>query len=148
MQTPGINIALTNCREIRFMLNAPNEDVNANTLKFGIINNVIPNVVEKNIIVDFGVQYSYNNEAVLECRYAFQFDYVESNDGELIQTTDNGIQMPEDIMKAIINISSGAIRGIMIARTIGSSLSKFPLPLLDLGRLMKDVRVIQPQDTK
>lgn len=145
MQTLGINIALTNCREIRFMLSTPNEDIDAGALKFGIINNVIPNITDKNIIVDFGVQYAYNGEPIMECRYAFQFDYKESEDGALIKMSDNGINMPEDIMKTIINISSGAIRGIMIARTVGTYISKFPLPLLDLKSLMKDVKVIPPQ---
>lgn len=142
MKEPRIEIALTGSNEIKFMLNIPNEEINVNILKFGYINNVTPNLSHQTLTVDFGIQYAYKEEPVLECRYTFQYTYNSPDDVELVASTEKGLKINSDLMKTILNVSTGAIRGIMIARTAGTSLAKYPLPLLDLQVLLDTVTLL------
>ena len=75
MESHRMEVALIGSNEIKFMLNTPNEEIDASILRFGYINNVIPNLINKTLTVDFGVQYLYKDEPILECRYAFQYNY-------------------------------------------------------------------------
>lgn len=142
MKTQGIEVALVNSNEVKFMLNTPHEDINPNVLKFGYINNVIPNINDKTLVVDFGVQYAYNDEPILECRYMFHFSYREPEEAKAVISTKDGVQINDELMRTILNIAVGAVRGIMIARTAGSQLTKFPLPILDLKMLEETARLI------
>ena len=142
MKTRGIEVALVNSNEVKFMLNTPHEDINPNVLKFGYINNVIPNINDKTLVVDFGVQYAYNDEPILECSYRFHFSYREPEEAKAVISTKDGVQINDELMRTILNIAVGAVRGIMIARTAGSQLTKFPLPILDLKMLEETARLI------
>lgn len=142
MKEHRLEIALTGSNELKFMLNIPNEELDANILKFGYINNVIPNLSDKSMTVDFGVQYSYKDEPILECRYAFVFKYNDFDEGEMVSSADNGININDDLLKIIINVAAGSIRGIMIAKTAGTALAKYPLPILDLQSLIDSVSLL------
>ena len=146
MESHRMEVALIGSNEIKFMLNTPSEEIDANILKFGYINNVIPNLINKTLTVDFGVQYSYKDERILECRYAFQYNYNDSDNAGIITTTEDGLRINNDLMRIILNVATGAIRGIMIARTAGTSLAKFPLPLLDLQALMDTVTLLPSEE--
>ena len=56
MESHRMEVALIGSNEIKFMLNTPSEEIDANILRFGYINNVIPNLINKTLTVDFGVQ--------------------------------------------------------------------------------------------
>lgn len=141
MKESRIEIALTESSEIKFMLNIPNEGIDVNVLKFGYINNVTLNLANQTLTVDFGVQYAYKDEPVLECRYAFLYSYKSPDEVELVVQTENGFNINNDLMNIILNVATGAIRGIMIARTAGTLLAKYPLPLLDSKTLMHTVKL-------
>ena len=142
MEAHKIEMALIGSSEIKFMLNSPSEEIDADILKFGYINNVIPNLTQKTLTVDFGIQYSYNDEPILECRYAFYYGYNAPDNAGVITSAEDGLNINNDLMKIALNVATGAIRGIMIARTAGTPLAKFPLPLLDLQGLMESVTLL------
>lgn len=146
MESHRMEVALIGSNEIKFMLNTPSEEIDANILRFGLMNNVIPNLINKTLTVDFGVQYSYKDEPILECRYAFQYNYNDPDNAGIITTTEDGLRINDDLMKIVLNVAVGAIRGIMIARTAGTSLTKFPLPLLDLQTLMDTVTLLPSEE--
>lgn len=139
METLRIEVAFMGSNEIKFMLNTPSEEIDSSLLKVGFINTVTPNLPDKTIVVDFGVQYAYKNEPILECRYAFNFAYNDPNNIGIIKPKEDGLQINNDLMAIILNVAVGAIRGIMITRTSGTTLSKLPLPILDLQTLLETV---------
>lgn len=143
----GIQITLTSCEEVKFMLNIPTNRIEVNELKFGLLNRITPNLDNKLLIVDLGIQYSYLSSPIMECRYAFSFSY-ENTDGEApVIKSDTGIQINNELLSTIINIATGAIRGIMIAKTTGTQLAKYPLPLLNMDLLMKNMVLVKNDQT-
>ena len=142
MKTQGIEVALMSSSEVKFMLNTPHEDIDPELLKFGYINNVLSNITDKTLIVDFGVQYAYKEEPIMECRYTFHYSYREPNETRAVISSEDGVQINNELIKTVLSVAVGSIRGIMIARTAGSVLAKFPLPILDLKMLMDTARLI------
>ena len=72
------------------------------------------------ITLIFGVQYAVEKTPLLECRYAFTFN---------VNPIDAVVKIEKD--KIEINVAIGTMRGIIVAKTAGTSLAKYPLPMLD-----------------
>ena len=125
------------------MLNVPTDSIKVNELKFGVLNRITPNLDKNLLVVDLGIQYTYLSTPIMECRYAFSFHY-ESEEGSMSVTkSDTGIQINNELLSTIINIAAGAIRGIMIAKTVGTLLAEYPLPLLSTDLLMKNMVLVK-----
>lgn len=60
-----------------------------------------------------------------------------------VTKSDTGIQINNELLSTIINIAAGAIRGIMIAKTAGTLLAEYPLPLLSTDLLMKNMVLVK-----
>ena len=51
---------------------------------------------------------------------------------------DNNVNYSSDFIKSILNITVGALRGMVVSKVIGTGLSAFPIPLIDLSQFVKD----------
>ena len=141
MEKLNIGIHLDSSNEIKFIINTPEEDINTEKLKYGYLNVITPNSEDKTISITSGIQYLYDESPILECHYSFTFKYEENVNGCVVIENENEIKINQDILNIILSVAIGAIRGIMIARTIGTNISKYPLPIIGMEELLQSVKI-------
>lgn len=132
-------IRIRSISEIKFSMTSGligSED-RGNELQLGFKNHIEPDFKKNLVQFDFGVMYSLGNETILECIYAFEFEIPNlelflgiNAEGKLI---DNGV-IPHLISAAI-----GTMRGILVVKTAGTDLSKYPLPIMDPISICKNL---------
>ena len=84
--------------------------------------------------LDFGVKYAVHSEDVLECVCRFKFSVVDLKRFIQVNAKDNSVTITH-IMPHLLSVAVGTMRGILIAKTAGTPLAKYPLPMLDIKRL-------------
>ena len=123
--------------EVQFMLNI-DDTLLAKTLpSVGFAYSVSPDMEAKTISLLFGVQYSIEDIPILECRYEFVFEvpYIE-----YVVDMDNGQAVGiNGLMPDFISVAIGTMRGIIVVKTAGTPLSKYPLPMLDPVRVLESI---------
>lgn len=85
---------------------------------------------ENTVTIDFGVKFFYKEEELMECIYAFTF-VVEDLKKYVIINKDNSVKI-NVIMPRMLTTSLGTLRGIILARTAGTPISRCPLPMIDI----------------
>ena len=83
------------------------------------------------ITLIFGVQYAVEKTPLLECRYAFTFNVNPIDAVVKIEKDKKDKIEIKELMPHFINVAIGTMRGIIVAKTAGTSLAKYPLPMLD-----------------
>lgn len=134
-----IKIHLESVNEVKFMLNLADDLLekigDGPNIGFGhIISSV--SMDQGLISFIFGVQYAITNIPVLESRYEFVFkvDPIQ----EAVKIENNSIEI-KALMPHFINVAIGTMRGIIVVKTAGTPLAKYPLPLFDPMIVMKDI---------
>lgn len=115
---------------------------NPNMIQLGFQNVVFPDIQTNTIAINFGVQYSYNNEVALESIYKFSF-YVE-NLNNYVDLQDDGKFIVKNIMPHMLSVAAGTMRGILVVKTIGTELSKYPLPMINIMELNDKLSAVNP----
>jgi hypothetical protein len=81
----------------------------------------------------FGIRYILSGELLLESIYKFVFE-VKDLKSFIVIKDDKSITV-DSLMPHLLNVAVGTMRGILVVKTAGTSLSKFPLPLIDANKL-------------
>jgi hypothetical protein len=81
----------------------------------------------------FGTRYMLGNELILESVYRFVFEV--KNLKNFITYKDDQTITINGLMPHLLNVAVGTMRGILVVKTAGTSLSKFPLPIIDANKL-------------
>lgn len=138
-QDNKIQVRLESVSEVKFMLNL-DETLLAksepNGPNIGFAQAISVNKEESTITLIFGVQYAVEKTPLLECRYAFIFK-VNPMDA-VVKIENNKIEIKE-LMPHFISVAIGTIRGIIVAKTAGTSLAKYPLPMLDTQAVLHSI---------
>lgn len=135
----NVQMGLTSVDEVSFMMlpGKVSEDVRPGNIKLGFFNQVQPEVESDKIALIFGVRYELGEDKILECVYRFEFRvnglarFITMHDKDGITVT--------YIMPLLINVAIGTMRGILVVKTAGTNLSKFPLPIIDSVRLTQSL---------
>lgn len=132
-----IRMRLVSINEINFMMNyasSATDDI-AKDLNIGFSVGFKPEDESDQIDMEFGVQYTLDNgTTILECRYNFRFEV--QNLHEFINTEKDTVTI-HGLMPHFLNIAIGSMRGILVVKTSGSPLSKYPIPITDAAVLSK-----------
>ncbi len=131
----NIQMKLVSIKEISFKMlpNQVGDDVEASDIALGISNVVQTDVVDNRISIDFGVRYVLGNEIVLESIYRFMF-HVQTL-SVFVPVGNDGIVTVSHIMPQMLSIAVGTMRGILVVKTAGTNLSKYPIPMIDPNEL-------------
>lgn len=132
-----IRMRLVSVNEINFMMNydsSATDDI-AKDLNIGFSVGFKPLDESDQIDMEFGVEYSLDNDStILECRYNFRFEVQNLND---FIKTDNDTVTIHGLIPHFLNVAIGTMRGILVVKTSGSPLSKYPIPITDGAALSK-----------
>ena len=130
------SMVLVSVDEIMFMMSSAGigNAFRSEDIQLGFSNKVDYAEARDEIILDFGVKYAIHSEDVLECVCRFKFSVVYLKRFIQVNAKDNSVTITH-IMPHLLSVAVGTMRGILIAKTAGTPLAKYPLPMLDINRL-------------
>ena len=89
---------------------------------------------EEEVTVSMIVIYDYKNENEKKAQellnYKGSFEFKIGNLNEIVKKNDIGIDVPDGILEIITGVAISSARGIIIAKTAGSFINQFYLPLV------------------
>ena len=138
METSNVQMGLRAVSEVNYLFRPEKltDKIEPTKLQISFLNNIRGLEVEKDFIsVVFGAKYMYQNESVLECVYAFDFNVKDLKN--YVKFGENKSVTVNMIMPYLMNTALGTLRGIILAKTYGTPLYHFPLPMVNIEQLMK-----------
>ena len=132
----NIRMRLVSVDEIRFMMSS-GEVVDMSgpeDLQVGFMNRVQLDEMDKDrMAIAFGIRYEFKKEVVLESVYRFVFEVKNLSDFVILH--EDGTFTVKHLMPHLLSVAVGTMRGILVVRTAGSDLSRYPLPIIEANEL-------------
>lgn len=130
---------LASVSEVSFMMSPGKvaDNVNPEAIKIGFSVRIQPDVEKDILTLFFGTRYELEGEVVLESVYRFEFEV--KNIRQFIVFNDNQSITVNHIMPHFLSVAVGTMRGILVVKTAGTNLSKYPLPVVDINQLNADL---------
>lgn len=131
----GLQMRLVSIQEVKFTTDLRDvpEELSQDIMQLGFLLQLHPNVEDDLFSMDFGVQYREESKVILQCVYRFVFEIKRLK--KYIEFGENGHIAVKHIMPHLLSVAVGTLRGILVVRTAGTSLSNFPLPIIDANKL-------------
>ena len=135
----NIQMRLASVSEVSFMMSPGKvaDNVNPEAIKIGFSVRIQPDVEKDILTLFFGTRYELEGEVVLESVYRFEFEV--KNIRQFIVFNDNQSITVNHIMPHFLSVAVGTMRGILVVKTAGTNLSKYPLPVEDINQLNADL---------
>ncbi|SEK81270.1 hypothetical protein [Parapedobacter koreensis] len=139
-------IGLTDVKTEAFTINEPSDDI-INSFDVGFLNvgvDVYFNTDADNnkVTIHLAFSYDYGDDASGDLlrlfhykgSFAFELDDLKS----LISPETKNVRLPGNVLERLLDLSISTARGIIIAKSTGSFINKYYLPVFDVTRLLKD----------
>ena len=135
----NIQMRLISVNEVSFMMlpGKITEEVLPENIKLGFSSQIQPEVENNKIALVFGVKYELEEDELLECVYRFEFEVRDL--AQFITIEDNDNITITYIMPQFVSVALGTMRGILVVKTAGTNLSKYPLPIIDPMQLTQNL---------
>lgn len=133
-----IQIRLDSVSELdfRMSLSGLSDDINPDDIQIGFSNRIVPDIPNGRISLIFGVVYEIHGSKVLECVYEFAYSVVDL-DKFVTLNNDDSITVAH-IMPHLLSVAVGTMRGILLVKTAGTYLARFPIPIIDVNELNRN----------
>ncbi len=105
-------------------------------LKVGLEITFSNNIEYELISCTIHITYEYKETCLLSC--VTKFDYRINNLASILISEKNTLKIPDYILEKTTALSISSIRGIIIAKTEGSFINKFYLPLFDSKKIVSE----------
>lgn len=139
-------VGLTDVKTEAFTVTEPNDDIiksfNVSFLNVGVNVYFETNTDSNKVAVHLAFSYDYGDETsgdllrLLHYKgvFAFGFDDLKS----FISPETKNVQLPGNVLERLLDLAISTARGIIIAKSTGSFINKYYLPVFDVKRLLKD----------
>ncbi|WP_262250291.1 hypothetical protein [Parapedobacter soli] len=140
-------IGLTEVKTEVFTINDPSDDIiksfDVNLLNVSVNVYFETNTAGNKVAVNLEFIYDYGDDARGDLRrllhyegvFTFGFDDLKSFSNPETQN----IRLPNHVLERLLDLSISTARGIIIAKSTGSFINKYYLPVFDVKRLLGDV---------
>ncbi len=137
----NIQMRLASVSEVSFMMSPGKveDNVNPADMRLGFSSRIRPDVNTGCFTLNFGVRYELSGAVVLECVYSFVFEVKDLK--EFVTFNDDRSITVNHLMPHFLSVAVGTMRGILVVKTAGTSLSNFPLPMIDVNALNSNLSV-------
>lgn len=137
----NIQMRLSSVREVSFMMSPANvgDNINPEDIQMGFSSQIQPDVKTDSFTLNFGVRYELADEVVLESVYCFVFEVLNLKQF-VVFNADNNITVTH-LMPHFLSVALGTMRGILVVKTAGTVLAKYPLPMIDVNVLNSNLSV-------
>ena len=135
----NIELKLNAVTEVQFMMKPDKLDDSdlSDKLRVGFSNRIVPFTEDDQISIEFGVGYLLKDEIILESRYRFSFS-VKNLSSYVTKNQDGSITITQ-IMPHLLSVASGTMRGIIVVKAAGTNFAKYPLPIIDIEELCRNL---------
>lgn len=140
-ESANVQMRLLSVSEVSFQMypdaieqGTPSEDV-----KIGFSNSIEVQSGQDTIAILFGVRYLGGEKIVLESIYRFSFEV--HNLGDFITVNKDDTITVRHLMPHFLSVAVGTMRGILVAKTAGTPLASYPIPMVDPNQLNKQLSV-------
>jgi len=130
----NVQVRLESINEVSFSIFTNKYDeTSSKDIQLGISNSVAIDTGNNTAKLTFGVIYSLHDYTIMECVYDFVFsvDYLQS----LIDHKPDGSIEIKEIMPHLLSVALGTMRGILVVKTAGTSISRIHIPMIDILQL-------------
>lgn len=115
--------------------------LNEDSIKFQYKIEAIIKIAENLITIIPGIRFIYNNIKILEATASINFIIKPMEDAFFIDKENQQLDIKVDILPAMISASYSTLRGIVYSQTIGTPLSRFPIPLIESKTLINKTAI-------
>lgn len=120
----------------KFSLAVPEEPVASDDIRVGFMPRLSAETDNGRLYFTLGVRYLFKEVVMLECVVLFVFGF-EDLANVVALNEDNKLIIKGNILPSVVNIAIGTIRGVMAAKTEGTPLAEYPLPIMDARNILK-----------
>lgn len=142
-----VSIRLSNVKIEEVTFKEPKQELissfDESCLNIGIGVQLSNNIEEELIIISLHFFYEYNNVIFPETQllnFKGSFDFKIDNLKDTIKVMKDNIQVPDNILITLLTIAISSARGIIIAKTAGTFINKYYLPILDPNEILKNIK--------
>lgn len=130
-----IQMKLLSVGEVRYMMSPEiiKDNTDSEAIQIGFSNKVEPNLANGQISIVFGVRYVIGEDIILESIYRFTFAVI--NIDRFVKINKDGSITIMHLMPHLLSVAVGTMRGILVVKSAGTSLSRYPLPMIDVNQL-------------
>jgi hypothetical protein len=141
-KTKEAQVKLLRVKELSFSCTDISNDLDNETieknLQIEIGFNFNINKKEKEFCIETLVQYVIENKEAL--KYENQTIFKVLNINEVAKTVGDKIKIKDEFLLSLLSIVIGTTRGMMIKNTMGKKINEFPLPIINPGELLDNIK--------
>ncbi len=106
-------------------------------LKFQYKIDTVIQMSKGNILVIPSIRYSYENQELLVANAVFTYSVLNLDSAIIVDKENQRINVKADIFPSLVGAAYSTLRGIVFARTSGTPLAKYPLPMIEVKTLVE-----------
>ncbi len=131
----NIQMRLASVSEVSFMMSPGKvgDNINPEDMQMGFSSQIQPDINSDCFTLNFGVRYELSGAVVMESVYSFVFEV--KNLKQFVVFNDNQSITVNHLMPHFLSVAVGTMRGILVVKTAGTNLAKYPLPMIDVNAL-------------
>ncbi len=131
----NIQMRLASVSEVSFMMSPGKvgDNINPEDMQMGFSSQIQPDINSDCFTLNFGVRYELSGAVVMESVYSFVFEV--KNLKQFVVFNDNQSITVNHLMPHFLSVAVGTMRGILVVKTAGTNLAKYPLPMIDVNTL-------------
>ena len=135
----NIKYRIDSITQEEFSLNIEGVDLskmNDNTLKFQYKMETLLKMNENIILVKPSARLLYDDSPVLTASVIVSYSVQTLEDAFSIDRDNQQINIKADILPSFVGASYSTLRGIVYAKTAGTPLAQYPIPMIEIPTLM------------
>ena len=106
-------------------------------LKFQYKIDTVIQMSKGNILVIPSIRYSYENQELLVANAVFTYSVLNLDSAIIVDKENQRINVKADIFPSLVGAAYSTLRGVVFARTSGTPLAKYPLPMIEVKTLVE-----------
>lgn len=106
-------------------------------LKFQYKIDTVIQMSKGNILVIPSIRYSYENQELLVANAVFTYSVLNLDSAIIVDKENQRINVKADIFPSLVGAAYSTLRGIVFARTSGTPLANYPLPMIEVKTLVE-----------
>lgn len=135
----SVLVRLIAVKELAFSINYSELKENESEVLFNFGFQINPIIEKDEVTVFLRVTISSpSHQTLLNLDSSYEFAVPDLN--SLIKVKENGETEIESIPAHLLNVAVGTSRGLIVSKTAGTPLSKYPLPIVDVTRMLKETK--------
>lgn len=112
-------------------------DFDEEKLRFQYKIETLVKISEDTILVTADAKYSYEGKELMTASATFNYSVLNLNSAIVLDKENQKLNTKADIFPSLVGAAYNTLRGIVYARTVGTQLSKYPMPMIEVSTLVK-----------